>query len=141
LASVDIQFDGTATIAELNKIRSQIPQALEAVGVYLLTVAQSNITSQGAGLGWPPAKRIDKKHPHQLEWLTGTMLRSLTPQGSSNIFQVSDNSVTIGSNVVYAAAQNFGNRHLPARPFLVFNSDQEEAAARVFLKYLLNGAS
>jgi phage gpG-like protein len=138
MSEVKFEFDASAVIAKLSAIQANIPRALQATGTYLLTVAQTNITSQGSGLGWPPAKRIDKKHPHQLEWLTGTMLRSLSPGGSNNVFQVDDNTVTIGSNVIYAAAQNFGNRHLPPRPFLVFNDDQEKAAARVFLKYLLN---
>jgi phage gpG-like protein len=142
MADINFNFDGTAAIAELSKIRANAPQALNAVGVYLLTVAQTNITSQGSGLGWAPFKRLPKR-PHQLLWDHGTLLRSLTVGDGNNVFQSSPGQVTIGSNVAYAAAQNFGvtSHDLPARPFLVFSSANEEAAGRVFINYLMGGPS
>ena len=106
---------------------------LKAAGLVVLTKAQKTITS-GGGNGWPGFKRPPTR-AHQLLWDYGTLLRSLTVGDTNNVFEQDDASITIGSNVAYARAQNLGdpNHNLPARPFLFLDNERMDLAKDAYL--------
>ena len=70
---------------------------------------------------------------------SGRLLNSITSRAG-------DDSVTIGSNVVYAAIQNFGGQagrgkkvYIPARPYLVVQAEDIEEIKRGIAEFLLKG--
>jgi phage gpG-like protein len=120
--------------ARLKSLSSAKKQALKAAGVAVLTVSQQTIINQGNG-DWPAwSPNYHPKRAHQMLWETGTLLRSLSLGGAGNEFDQEADSVTVGTNVVYAAAQNFGYPagHLPARPFLDINDRMKQMAQAAF---------
>ena len=140
-----MSFDASGLKAKIALLKANAVKARQAGAVAALATAQQTIIN--GGNGWPEwsaayARRIAKR-PHQMLWDTGTLLRSLTPGGSDNILQDNGNGITVGSNVAYAAAQNYGNpeRSLPARPFLVVNDQLEQNVTAAFFKSLLQGVS
>ena len=138
-------FDGSGALAKLQRLQDNMPKAVEAMGIVYLAAAQRRITSGGSG--WAPwskdyANYIARTHQHQMLWDTGTLVRSLSVGGQDNIFQPNGNSITIGSNVAYAAAQEFGYgpRDLPARPYLIMDdADTKATALNAVRKRMLQG--
>ena len=122
----------------VQRLRSMIeaqPQALKAAGVALLTQAQQSIIN--GGNGWPAwSPNYKPKRMHQILWDTGTLLRSLAIGDGNNVFREEGNSVTVGSNVVYAARQNFGGGGIPARPFLYVDDDRLRVCTQAYLAQL-----
>lgn len=107
--------------ARLQRLQRSSETAMKAAGVGALTVAQKAIINQGDGK-WPAwSQNYRPKRSHQMLWDMGTLLRSLALGGAENVFEQDAQSVTVGTNVAYAAAQNFGipTRNLPPRPFFV----------------------
>lgn len=129
------EFNYSGIKAKLERLKANAPKALQAVGQFFVADAQQTIAA--GGNGWPQwspayAKRVAGKH--QILWDSGTLMRSLT------VLSAGTDSVTVGSNVVYAAIQQFGGRGIPARPyFLLEDSDKQQRALNVFRKYLLKG--
>jgi phage gpG-like protein len=135
---VGVSVDASGLLAKIATVKSNIPLALKAVGTYVLLEASQTIVNQGYG-AWAPFKKLPKR-AHQLLWDTGTLLRSLTPNGASNVLEVSSNSVTVGTNVLYAGYQQDGTRRgIPPRPYLVWDDKVKVGASQVFTKYLLVG--
>jgi phage gpG-like protein len=124
--------------ARLQRMIAAKQEALKASGVAVLTESQKTITS--GGNGWAPwSTNYKPKRVHQMLWDTGTLLRSLSIGDEHNIFRTDgDDSIVVGSNVKYAAAQNYGYspRNLPARPYLVLNAQVEEVAKKAFAAQL-----
>lgn len=127
---------GDAIKAKLQQIIDARPKALLAAGVTLLTLSQQSILQQGPG--WPGFKRQPKR-AHQLLFLTGTLLRSLAYGASDNITQEDDNSITVGSAVTYARAQNLGDpkHNLPARTFLYIDDRRLQLARASYLAQIV----
>lgn len=102
-------------------------------------VVKSRGGTDEAGITWTPLdpktvarrrsglrkgqKRKKGTQPPPVEMLrdTGRLLASLTPTqdgpGPGGIVRVERGFVLVGTNVKYAAAQHYGTRHIPARPF------------------------
>lgn len=132
----EASFEGYENIRrKLQQMLDGKPQALKAAGVVLLTEAQKSIT-QG-GNGWPGFARQPKR-AHQLLWDYGTLLRSLAVGDTNNVFQEDGDSITIGSSVDYARAQNLGNpaHDLPARPYLFVDEARLRLAETAFMNQL-----
>lgn len=49
---------------------------------------------------------------------TGRLIRSLSEEGGEHIQEITPSTMRFGSDVPYAAIQNWGGGHIPARPFL-----------------------
>lgn len=135
-----INFDDSKALAKLDKIKANMPMALKAAGMVVLTAAQQTIIE--GGQDWTPWKRLPK-HPHQMLWDTGTLIRSLMLGDTHNILRETDSSIIVGSNVAYSAAQQYGYapHSLPARPFLLFNDAIAAQATIAYKKYLLQGVN
>ena len=94
---------------------------LEAMGLELQSLTQQAFSNASLRpLPWPARK---KPAPHQLLRKTGTLMRS------NRVVEVTHDKVTVGSDRVYAAHQQFGSRKssgrgsgVPARPFFPFAS-------------------
>lgn len=48
-------------------------------------------------------------------------------------------SYEYGTNLVYAAAQQFGYKHIPARPYLGFQPEDGEIIAKIFAEFIEKG--
>jgi len=94
---------------------------LEAMGLELQSLTQQAFSNASLRpLPWPARK---KPAPHQLLRKTGTLMRSI------RVVEVTNDKVTVASDRVYAAHQQFGSSKssgrgsgVPARPFFPFAS-------------------
>ena len=93
--------------------------AWELVGMDLLRSIDSNFDAEGRPSAWAPwtaayAEKRAKKKPGKILTLDARLRRSITSEPDAR-------GVTIGSNVVYARAQQLGRKdiNLPPRPFAV----------------------
>ena len=127
-------FDGIKQ--RLESILASKADALKAAGVSILTSSQKEIIEGNPD--WPGFKRPPKR-AHQLLWMYGTLLRSLAIESPDNIIREEENSIVVGSNVIYANAQNRGNpdHNLPARPFLYLSNDRMKLAEAAFLAQIM----
>ena len=70
---------------------------------------------------------------------TGTLRRSLTmPNHKNAIFKEKKNSVEVGTNLVYAAAQNYGYRAIKATHYLTkaLQKQKDGGAAKIYSEEL-----
>lgn len=137
---MSVEVDAAALKATVQRILDNRPDALKAAGLVLLADAQQTI--HDGGQAWAPFKTLPKR-PHQLLWDTGTLIQSLALGGAGNVFEQTGDTVTVGTNVAYAAAQNYGYepRNLPARPFLFIDDEREQQASNAYSKALLKGVT
>lgn len=135
----EFTFDGDAFIARLKKIPQNTEVGLKRAGIYLLSQAQKTIKSGGEG--WAPFRRPPKP-PHNLLLDNGRLIGSLAPNSDENIFDLEHNSITVGSNVEYAAAQNYGftPRNLPARPFLFIDQERADRCMAIIAKAMFDAS-
>lgn len=113
----DINIEGSDVFQEkINAIIAAKQAALKAAGQTVLQDLLENYNSEGNkyGAGWSP--RVDPIGDWKLLHHTGHLMSSINMVSD-------DDSVSIGTNVPYAAALNFGYEPhgLCARPFIFFN--------------------
>lgn len=134
----EITVDASAFKVKADQLLNNIPQALKAAGLVILAQAAQSIKAQGPG--WAPFKRLPKR-PHQLLYDTGHLIQSLQYGNADNIFDLGDTQLTVGSNLRYAAVQQFGNpsHNLPARPYLVITSGRLPDITAAFTRRLMQG--
>ena len=82
------------------------------------------------GQPWAPhaAYTIKKMGVHPLLMWTGAMIFSLESRsGAGRIEQITQNSLTIGTDLFYAGWQQYGTARIPARPFVwMIGSDVDQ---------------
>ena len=81
-------------------------------------IFNSRVDSRGSA--WPEhaPSTVAQYGPHPLLRLSNTMYQSLTTSsGDSHYELLTDHSVSWGTSVFYAFAQNYGYDHIPAREF------------------------
>lgn len=98
----------------------------EAIGELLVKSVRKNFQAGGRPSAWP--RRKERKGKRLLRE-TGRLERSITAQPD-------DDSVVVGSDLPYAAAHNFGSTHLPPRPFLAVQPEDETEMAGVLERYV-----
>jgi phage gpG-like protein len=108
-------------IAEV--VRFSIDENFEKEGRYNGSQSGINLLS-GGGTKWrklaaSTVRQREKKGytPINILRRTGILASSITVQPAGN------NAITAGTNVGYAAFNNFGTRKMPARPFLVLQQE------------------
>jgi phage gpG-like protein len=135
--SIEFEFDASAFISEIEGTKSNVVAGLKAAAIYFLSESAKTIRS--GGLDWPAFRRPPKR-PHQLLYDTGRLIGSLAPGGAMNVFESENDglTLTVGSNLAYARAQNQGYapHSLPARPFMFFDEQRTDAMARIIEKYV-----
>lgn len=67
------------------------------------------------GTAWPPRKHL---YPHPILVKSTAMKRSVTEEGGEGYALVDETSLTVGSDVEYAAFHEFGTSKLPERSFM-----------------------
>jgi phage gpG-like protein len=132
------EIDTSQLRATVERMLANREEALKAAGLTILALEQQTI--HDGGEGWAPFKKLPKT-PHQLLWETGTLIQSLALGAPGNVFQIDGDSVTTGSNLAYAAAQNYGYEphDLPARPFIFTDDRRQEQAEKAYVNALLRG--
>jgi phage gpG-like protein len=108
---------------------------LNALGAELVAIGRGAFANPALrSAAWPPRKR--SRQPHALLVQTGALRESV------RVLQTIAETVTIGSDLPYAAVHQFGSTHargrgggIPARPFLPYDaSGQMTALARTRLQ-------
>lgn len=82
---------------------SRPQKMLQEMGMVMLSSIQQNFIAQGRPVPLVPSQRAIRQHGQTLRD-TGRLMNSIT-------MKVDSNSVRVGTNVVYAAAQNFGHTY------------------------------
>ena len=117
--SVDISTLGIRQIPPtIDRIVSNLKEPMGAAGMYVLEQVSNHFRSKTGNDGpWAPlskatvARRRKGKGSGSAQILrdTGRLMQSVTPaQAEGNIFQLEDMSVTVGTNITYAAIHQFG---------------------------------
>ena len=114
--------------------------ALEAIGGYLAAEAQDNIRQETSPDGTPfvplklatvATKKRKGKIPKALQQ-DGILITSI-------VSQVQGNEVLIGSNLPYASIHQLGGEHIPARPHLGINAENEREITGISQDWILLG--
>lgn len=115
---------------------------LDAVGAEVGAQVRTRITSEKKApdgkpwAAWSPAY-AKTRHANQSKLQSsGELIDSIT-----HLVAVDGSFVDVGSNLVYAAIQNFGGAkvgkpNLPARPYLGFSDDNQDDLRGVIVKWL-----
>jgi phage gpG-like protein len=66
---------------------------------------------------------------------TGLLMASISPGAPDGWYKLTPESVEVGTTVPYAGAQQFGTKdgHVPARPFMVVQPEDEDVIVQVAL--------
>ena len=122
--------------------------AMRASGVYMLGSVERNFKAQGRPQKWQAlapstlAQRRKGKGKGGAQILidTARMKNSVT---SANAMNLTSSGFSIGTNVIYAPRQHFGypggagrgRSKTPARPFLLFQSEDKDAIYTIFNRH------
>ena len=98
----------------------------EDIGDLMVESIRQNFRAGGRPSAWP--KRKERKSKRLLRE-SGRLERSIKAEADGD-------SVVIGSDLSYAAAHQYGEGHLPERPFLVVQDEDERAMASVLERYV-----
>lgn len=135
-----IEFDDggvTSALERLGQFGGDMEDCFDDIGEYLLRVTAERFESESGPGGEPwqdvaPKTREKKRHP-----------KILTESGhlrGSFSYAADATELVFGTNVIYAAIHQFGGEAvgspIPARPFLGFDSDDEERIYEIVLKHL-----
>jgi len=111
---------------------------LKQSGIYM----ERSIGTRFRQARWKPlSPNTIKWHPHRRGGKplndTGRLKQSVTTRA---IKKVSKHKLQYGTNLVYAPLHNFGGKtkfgYVPARPFLYFDSKDEQTIKRIFEDYV-----
>lgn len=97
-------------------------------------------TADADGNTWAPhaPATIAMHGPHPLLVVTGRMKASTTMSGQEGNFEeVTDNSIRVGTDIPYAAAQQFGTDKIPARPFFELSDPFIDEIENAAVEYLI----
>ena len=167
MAGAAIRVRAEEAAARLRGVESRgenLAPVLRAFGQYLLGSIERNFAAGGRPTAWEPLKLATKVawHTRRSSWWSkgGGMTakgraawegrKPLTDTGrlrrSIQVAEVTPRSVTIGTNLVYAAIHQFGGLagrgrkvRIPARPYLVFQEEDVRRAEEMLLAYLAGG--
>jgi phage gpG-like protein len=67
---------------------------------------------------------------------TGLLMLSIGNPGSKGIDVLTEDTLRVGTNVPYAAAQNFGHKQIPARPFMVLQPEDEDKIVQAIREHI-----
>jgi phage gpG-like protein len=128
---------GERLIAEVQGRLTNLTPALTAIQEVALNSITTTFDVSGRPTAWEPLKyRVGKPLI-----LTGRLRASITGQ-------VQGSSVVLGTNLVYAALQNYGGTTtwrgrtvtIPQREFMLLQSTDEDVMVKILTDYLTQGA-
>lgn len=134
--------------AQLQRAANDLDKPLKASGVYMLGSIERNFRAQGRPQKWESlatstlaARRSGKgKGGAQILIDTANLKNSVT---SEKALQTTGSGFSIGTNVIYAPRQHFGypggagrgRSKTPARPFLLFQTEDKDAILTIFNRH------
>lgn len=140
-----------AEMEQADRLTHELPIASDNAELFtqiMYAGVQENYDRSSAadGAAWAPhaPSTVRRYGPHPLLILSGAMLAASTTTGvQGNYLSVSDRSITIGVDLIYAPAQQFGTDKIPARPFMdlpeQYIVDMENTAADLFTQAVVGG--
>ncbi len=131
----------TAALERLAAVCARPREALVEIGEYLLESTEQRFSDQADPEGRPwaplsPAYQARKKKRKDLILvLNGYLADFQAPQ-------VSDDEVSVGTNLVYAATHQFGRpeANIPARPFLGLSDDDRAEILAILTEHIERAA-
>ncbi len=113
-----VEFDEGSRVQILDERLKGQRSALTQIGAYLVSQAQSSFRSQGRSSAWPPRMTPNMpgvvrdlnagQNPKSRRFEPGAALTDTGRLRQSITFQVDKNSVTVGTNLPYAAVHQSG---------------------------------
>lgn len=141
-ASITIDINDAPVLDVLGQLlrrANDLTPAFGDIAEYLYESTRSRIERGGPapdGTPWAPLspayQRRKKKNQDKILILNGYLLGSIHPEYGPDF-------AIVGTNRIYAAAQQFGRPeiHLPARPFFGLSDDDEREVLDILSDYLL----
>lgn len=93
-----------------------------------------------SGNSWAPLKHprpAGRNQGHRPLIDTSTLMRSVISKNLGNIEEITDNSVTYGTDIEYAAFHQFGSGNVPARPFVGVSDAMIERAEEMIADHMI----
>jgi phage virion morphogenesis protein len=137
-AAIDIEVDDAELKAALEQLAAKVRDLtpfFNDVGETLLNSTRERFRSQTApdGTPWaalnPEYRRRKKRNADKVLTLWGHLRGTLVKQAD-------ENSLRIGTPLVYGATHQFGRGPIPARPFLGLSDDDRAALLDALRDYL-----
>lgn len=139
---VDVQDEAVrAMLAGLDAASADMTPAFDEIGSMLVssTIDRFERGAGPDGAPWEPSRRVLEEGGQTLI-LSGRLRQSVTHAAAPG-------SVTVGTNVIYAAIQQLGGRagrghaaEIPARPFLGVSSEDETEIINILRDHLAEGS-
>lgn len=124
---------------EVRRRAERLEPAFQKSGIYMESSIAKNFSAQGRPR-WKPLS------PYTLAQRKGSGGRILQDTGrlrasvtSGAVKAITRTQLTYGTNIVYAAAHNFGYKQIPKREFLAFHPEDEARIKEIFEQHILNG--
>lgn len=126
--------DIDARLRQLGLRLADATAPLEAAGRRMLSSVAQNFAERGRPEGWAPLseRTVRAKGAGVPLVRTGALMGSVA-------FNAGPDRMDVSADVPYAAMQQQGGHGIPARPFLVFQTEDVEGITRLVGDYLLAG--
>jgi len=114
-----------------SRVRNMRP-AYREVGELMVSSILRNFAASGRPEKWKPLAAARKRGSAAAAKPlidTGKLRGSITAQANNR-------EVRIGTNVVYAATHQFGSGAIPARPFVLFQDDDEDDIGEIITEHI-----
>jgi len=140
MTKITIEYDDSEIremLTELQKKLGDLREPLEEIGQWMLASTDQNFEAETDpyGVPWPkntPWTRAKKARE-------GFILKVLQQRGflrRSISYKADEKSVTVGTNVEYAAQHQLGLKGLPKRQFIGIGEDDRREIVRILEEYL-----
>jgi len=120
--------------------------ALDEVADDMMRIVEINFTSQGhrGGGSWKVltprwiARKAKKGLDPRILFANHHLYKSMTERGDPGMdLEIDDHHVHLSSQVEYAEAHNWGNDHVPARPFAYFLPQDRDRWVKICESHLI----
>lgn len=115
-------------------------EPLTEIGQDLLQSFGANFVSQGGEFagGWAPLapSTLQKKRSQVMMVESGRLMGSLTNRGGENVFNVTPNSLEVGTSVPYAGYHQHGTSKMPARMLVGWSLNMRQQVVRRFNEWV-----
>jgi phage virion morphogenesis protein len=122
----------TRRLQEAARRAQRMSEAFDEVGEIVLRSIRRNFDEGGRPSKWPArsTKYTGRRAGNKLLIDTGRLLNSITRRSTPSYAEV-------GTNTVYAATHHFGDRGIPARPFIMVQDEDREPIAEALIHHIM----
>jgi len=124
---LDFTIEDSAVLAELSRINAQVEDLpLDTIGQLLVDSVHANFDAEGRPDSWEPRK---DDNPWPVLNKTGTLYNSIQ-------YRTVPDGVEVYTDTDYGDYQDLGTSVIPPRPFLLAQTEDEDAIEELIYRHL-----